>query len=219
MVLSAMLLSTEQQLAFVHYPKTAGHSLTIWFQAMFPDARFVEPLTDHPISHLAVRPACERLGLAMGGGERHPLRVFGVLRDPFEMMVSLYEYWRAFDFGTKTDLPALIQTARTDSFYTFIGHAVGTYRLDPYDEFFDVEGPLWPNTRLIAFETLNAGLRRVLTEFGVEVPLLPLGRHNRGPTKQLDLACYRDLAGDQYDAVRHHYRWYYDEGQYLMVRG
>ncbi len=108
-----MLISPKHQLAFAHYPKTAGHSLTIWFQKMFPDARFVEPLKDHPISHLAVRPARERLGIIEGDKFADSLRVIGVLREPFEMLVSLYQYWRTFDFGDKSDLPALIRVARS----------------------------------------------------------------------------------------------------------
>lgn len=236
-----MLYSPRQNLAFAHYPKTAGHSLTIWFQTMFPDARFVEPLPNHPISHLAVRPACERLGVVSSSisccsktgsirmrlknsllgliGSNKSLRIIGVLREPFEMLVSLYEYWRHFDFGNKTDLPSLIQVARTESFYVFIGFATGEYRLEPYEEFFDVDGPVWPSTRLLAFESLDLALRRVLEEFEVPEPILPLGRHNTGPKPGLDLRDYYEAAGDRVSMVHDYYRWYYEQGRYLMVQG
>ena len=39
----AMLYSRSANIAFAHYPKTAGHSLVAWFRETFPDAAFVDP--------------------------------------------------------------------------------------------------------------------------------------------------------------------------------
>jgi hypothetical protein len=38
-----MLHSPAANIAFAHYPKTAGHSLVSWFRGAFPDAAFVDP--------------------------------------------------------------------------------------------------------------------------------------------------------------------------------
>jgi hypothetical protein len=46
-----MLYSPAARVAFAHYPKTAGCSMTEWFQRVFPEAAHVDP--DNP--HVPVR--------------------------------------------------------------------------------------------------------------------------------------------------------------------
>ena len=115
-----MLYSRRHGIAFAHYPKTAGHSMVKWFRATFPDAAFVKPDPIHPVSHLSVRESLDRLGIApqslrflgrsgrnaVGSLARHilpfprpPLRIIGVVREPLAMLVSLFEYWKSYDFG------------------------------------------------------------------------------------------------------------------------
>jgi hypothetical protein len=128
-----MLYSRTHNIAFVHYPKTAGHSMVKWFRATFPDAAFVKPDPIHQISHLSVRESLERLGIApkplrflgrsgrnaVGSLARHILpfprpqwRIAGVVREPMAMLVSLFEYWKSFDFGAEPITP-LIAAAKT----------------------------------------------------------------------------------------------------------
>jgi len=236
----AMLYSRSANIAFAHYPKTAGHSLVAWFRETFPDAAFVDPPAVYTISHFAVRESLERLGLArptrrsasgtwrqrlprwLGGPAIPPaaggLRIIGVLREPFEMLVSLYEYWRTYDYP-EPPKPPLIRAARERPFSEFLALAVGEQPVRSYREFFDVGGPAWPTTRLLAFESLEPALARVCREFGVPAPVESLGRRNAGPRPGRDLGPYREQAGGLVADVRRQFAWYYDEGVRVMLRG
>lgn len=231
-----MLYSRSANIAFAHYPKTAGHSLAAWFHGAFPDAAFVEPLTVYTISHLDVRESLVRLGLASPSsrGWRHRLRrwlrgttippaacglrIIGVVREPFEMLVSLYEYWRTYDFHVPPEAP-LIRAARERSFPEFLALAVGDQPVQTYRDFFDVGGPAWPTTRLLAFESLEPALARACREFDVLPPAGSLGRRNEGPSPGRDLGPYRVAAGSLVADVHRHFAWYYDEGVRVMLRG
>lgn len=232
-----MLYSHSARLAFAHYPKTAGSSLTAWFREMFPDAAAVEP--GNP--HLPVRAALRRLARRATAGQRSPLarqlarivgrlplaaarqrsirelRIIGVVREPFEMLVSLYEFWRRHRFEREPEA-RLIRAARSGTFREFLQLAVGEGELDPYDKHFDVGGPAWPRTRLIDFASLEAGLAEVCEAFGLPANT-DLARCNAAPRRSRDIGDYLAEAGSLVFEVRSHFRWYYDEGVKLMVRG
>lgn len=197
-----MLYSPSHNVALAHYPKTAGTSLQLWFAETFPDARMVAPENNH----IAVPPALRLLAPAVP-------RIIGVLRDPFEMMVSLYEFWRHVE-NHQPD--AYIRSARECSFRDFLAAGVIGGRAPRYEDFFGVGGAAWPNTRLLDFRTLDASLRVVCREFGLpEQRSLP--RTNTSPTGPKDPSGYRQEAGPLLSFVESHFRWYYEEGAHLMV--
>ncbi|MBM4023295.1 MAG: hypothetical protein FJ284_13865 [Planctomycetes bacterium] len=232
-----MFVSAAGRIAFAHYPKTAGCSILEWFRGRFPDAAYVQPGN----CHMPVRASLERLGLVPARGRRPrivraclrivervaprlvvnarpcDLRVIGVLREPFEMLVSLYEYWRRYEFREEPDAE-LIRTARTGTFRDFLRAAVGTGHLANYETYFDVGGPAWQSTRLIDFQSLESGLAEVCGEFGVEPPT-GLGRRNAAPQRGRDVGAYLAEAGGLVFDVRNHFRWYYDEASRIMRRG
>jgi hypothetical protein len=187
--------------------------MVAWFREAFPDAAFIDPPTAYTISHFAVRESLERLTTMTAG-----LRIIGVVREPFEMLVSLYEYWRTYPY-TSPPKPPLIVAARERSFREFLSLAVGTHPVRTYRDFFDVGGPAWPGTRLLAFESLEPALTRVCQEFGVRTPEQSLARCNVGPRPERDISSYRVEAGSLVAAVYRHFAWYYDEGVRVMVRG
>jgi len=87
-----------------------------------------------------------------------------------------------------------------------------------YDDFFGVGGPAWPDTRLLAFESLAPALAAVCREFGW--PSSPqLARHNSGPRPVRDLEPYRREAGSLIGDLYRRFAWYYDEGVRVMLRG
>ncbi len=145
------------------------------------------------------------------------LRILGVVREPFEMLVSLYEYWRTYDFPTPPQ-PPLIRAAREESFRVFLGMAVGEQPVQTYRDFFDVGGPAWPATRLVAFESLDPALTAVCREWGLPAPR-PLERRNVGPRSGRDLEPYRVEAGSAVADVHRHFAWFYDAGSRVAVRG
>jgi hypothetical protein len=238
-----MLTSTTSRLALAHFPKTGGTSLSDWFLAAFDDAREVVPGDPHmPVREAMLRAGVlavpERRGLALlrskvvreagrflTGRPLVPrpqvvvagMRIIGVVREPFEMLVSLYEYWRRHPFAVEPIDP-LIASARAASFGHFLATLLGTRALPDYARFFDVGGPLWSHTRLLDFATLESALGEVCDEFGI-APRRGLGTLNAAPRRPQDLGGYRREAGRLYFEIQSYFRWYYDEGSRLMVRG
>lgn len=232
-----MLFSAAGRIAFAHYPKTAGASITAWFRERFPDAAPVDP---HDC-HLPVRNSLVRIGLVPDprrrprfvreclrlvdhvaprpGAGRQPcdIRVIGVLREPCQMLVSLYHYWRRATFQ---DLPTnpLIHTARTGTLRAFLSQAVGDAPVATYETFFDVGGPAWHSTRLIDFDSLEQGLAEVCAEFDIEPPAR-LPRINAAPRHTTDITGSLPAVAALGPAIRSHFRWYYDHGSRIIVRG
>ena len=197
-----MLYSPSHNIALAHYPKTAGTSLQLWFAEAFPDARMVVPEN----KHVAVPPALQRLAPTVP-------RIIGVLRDPFEMMVSLYEYWRN---SQNHGLNSYILAAQQCSFRDFLAAGVIGGRSPRYDEFFGVGGNAWGQTRLLDFRTLEGSLRIVCREFGLPEPTgIPIT--NTSPIDRKDLSRYREEAGPVLPFVANHFRWYYEHGVQAMV--
>ena len=246
-----MLYSRLADIGFAHYPKTAGHSLTRWFCATFPDAELVERHPFYDVNHLPVRDSLERLGLVpkrepvrrrrglvgaydrlcrgawrlSTGGRRWgsvsppcSTRVIGVVREPFEMLVSLFEYWRTFAFPEPPTQP-LILRARSGYFREFLHAAVVDGGLPSYDTFFDIGGPAAGGTRLLDFARLEPALEAVCLEFGIPAPRDGLGQHNAGPGRSRNVDSYREEAGELSAAVEHHFRWYYQVCIHTMVQG
>ena len=197
-----------------------------WFSRVFPDAVYVEPGN----CHLPVRMTLERLGLAtpsrgslqmslqrlgLVATPRAGLRIIGVVREPFEMLVSLFEYWRRFEFDEEPQ-DTLIHIARTGTFRDFLALAVGEGLLANYHIFFDVGGPAWPTTRLLDFHSLQPALAAVCNEFGIKAPET-LERLNAAPQQVCDLTRYRDEAGSLVAAVHRHFAWYYRKGVRLRI--
>lgn len=208
-----MLYSRVAGVAFAHYPKTAGTSLQSWFRRVFPDARLLVP--DNP--HFPVRPSLELILREPPAPRRWlqwrrdpqppgPALVVGVLREPFEMIVSLFEFWRGHPFDPEPE-SEFIRCARGGTFPEFVRLAVVAGHLPTYERFFDAGGPAWTRTRLLDFDTLEQDLRTATASRRRRSPSLE--RRNVGGARR-ELAAYRDLAGDLVDRVHEHFHWYYE---------
>jgi len=238
-----MLYSESSDIGFAHYPKTAGHSLAQWFREVFPDARLVETQPRHSVSHLAVSDSLERLGLVKGriaqpwknrrglarvyakisyrfSAARTPCatRIIGVVREPFEMLVSLYEYWRNYAFEAEPTQP-LIQSARRGTFREFLVLAVVERGLPNYHDFYDMSGPAAATTRLLDFRSLEPALRQVCQEFQIDAPPTRLGILNAGARAKRRLEPYLTAGGSLVADVRSHFAWYYTAGIEQLVTG
>jgi hypothetical protein len=210
--------SPSAHVGFAHYTKTAGTSLQHWFRRILPDGELLE--RENP--HLPVAVALDRVMMVRrpSGWRRlfarrratapRPPLIVGVIRDPFEMLVSLYEYWRRHAFPVEPEA-AFILAARHGPFPEFLRMAVVDGHAPTYEWFFDVGGRAWSRTRLLDFATIDVGLRLVARELGIDDPPL-LERRNAATAGRRDLDAYRLAAGDLLAEVRRHFRWYYDEG-------
>jgi hypothetical protein len=231
-----MLVSRTHKLAFAHYPKTAGTSLQRWFIDTCPDAELLVANNPHyPVTQslpLLRPPAFQRrLGrfthrslkllspaLAEPYTPLHTsLRILGVIRDPFEMLVSLFEFWKREPAVAETT-DAFIGCPQHHTFRDFIAAAVIGGRILSYDQFFDVGGPLWRNTTLLDFDSLQPALQAFCDMNGLG-HARPLPALNRSPDRGRDIQRYIDEAGPLMADVRRHFRWYYEVGVHLMIRG
>lgn len=225
-----MLVSYQHKLAFAHYPKTAGTSMRDWFLASFPDAQYLNPANPHlPVGesiHLLRRNlrgtpmgtlrharagVLRRLGVASGAWPDPGWRVFGVVRDPFEMLVSLYEYWRTYWTTNEPPGPLVpfVNCALHHTFRDFVSAAVIGGCIAPYELFFGSGGPLWSRTTLLPFETLEQSLRDFCVN--AELPASArLGVANRTPFIGRDLGRYADEIGGLMEDIRRHFHWYYE---------
>jgi len=230
-----MLVSRRHNVALVRYPKTAGTSLHRWFMDTFPDATPVDPdnphlgvemglqmlrpvhwkrralrLRHHSLSLLAIRPADDHRPFPGS------LRIVGVLRDPLEMMASLFDYFRKASYEAEPE-DSFTRCAYKGDFRDFVAAAVIGGRLLPYDRFFDVGGPTWPNTFLLDFHSLDSGLDALCSELGVP-NRHPLQWLNRLPSARPALERYREEAGPLIAEVHRYFRWYYEEGIHVVLR-
>jgi hypothetical protein len=226
-----MLYSKSQRLALARYPKTAGTSLTAWFESTFPDGVWAQPGDPHipvfeSLRRLRLiddqpRSAWQRILRNMSVWRSpSPLRrrilIIGVLREPLEMLVSLYAYWRRLEASYSRPPGSPAHTAATQGFREFVMVSVVQKRLPNYVEFFNVGGPAWPDTRLLDFRHLESGLRAVCRDHGIEppasLPVANIAPHNH------DFEAFFDEVTDLLPAIRLRFRWYYEEAQSIMVR-
>lgn len=226
-----MLFHREKLLAFAHYPKTAGVSIGAWMRQTFPGCEFVAPDNRHLPVRRSMRSisACgflvsRSLPSFLTTGLVHALpkqyRIFGVIREPFEMLVSLYEFWR--DKGAAWSAPRaeIVRIATSGSFRDFLGAVVRDRGLPPFEEFYDVGGPWWSNTRLLEFRSLDTDVRRLCLE--LHIPAFePLPRLNTAADRSAggrDVASYAREAGLLKAEVRRYFRWYYEHGAAAVAR-
>jgi len=221
-----MLVSMRHKIAFAHYPKTAGTSVRDWFRDSYPDAEYLNASNPHlPVRQSlrllrrrlirsptrALRFACTSIqhsaGLTRFRWADPEWRVLGVVRDPFEMMVSLYEYWRSHPFPPGPNEP-LIECATRHTFRDFVAAGIIGQVVLPYDRFFDREGPLWARTTLIEFSELPHALELFCQQAGLSTPV-PLRVANRTPDMGRDLARYAEQIGTLMDDLRRYFEWYY----------
>jgi len=221
-----MLYSLAANVAFAHYPKTAGSAIADWFCRAFPDARYVKP--GYP--HVDVRrslawltggrslPTIARLRYLSRASnwrasiEPRPelparIRIIGVVRDPLEMLASLYDYWRRND-RNPNDRDPLVTAAWEGRFADFVRQAVAG-RLPSYAAFFDAGGPAWPNTRIVHFGAVEDGIARACREFGLPAPV-DLPRKNCGSASHGRLDHRALIAAPLAEQLRRHFAWYYD---------
>lgn len=233
-----MLFSPSQRIAFAHYPKTAGITLEQWFRGQFSDAVFADPNNRHyPVAaslhtlRQQTRPHglhrrisdLRRVSLRVfpGAAAEQPwhetVRIIGVLREPFAMLVSLYEFLRRHDLGPGNWSPT-VRCVRQGSFRDMLAIVLSNTHWPPFERFFDVGGPAWHNTRLLDFDSLEPALHEVCTEWGIPTPQR-LACLNAAPRPPRNLDRYREEAGPLLGLVQEYYGWYYEQGIKMVIRG
>jgi len=218
-----MLYSHAANVAFAHYPKTAGAAIAEWFRRSFPDAEYLRPGQPHADVRRSLARLSGRRSPALLDRMRHfaragdgrltieprpgqaAIRIIGVVREPLDVLESLYRSWRR-ERCNPAPGDRLVTAAWEGRFEAFVRLAIAG-RLPTYERFFDAGGPAWPNTRLLHFADVEVGLARVCREFGIPVPVgLPRTIRGHGPAGPTEA---RRIPVRLEADVRRHFAWYH----------
>ena len=188
--LLVMLISFKYQYIFRHNPKTAGETVTTVLQESAGKDAVVTWSAPYkqPWVRNRLRVGKGRRGLD-GHCQLHQLLKwrpdledyfkFCVVRNPWDMVTSLYYWWRA---QTQGKWRKRAEGKTLEEFIESDGHDLLYDWIDPSIDMFD---------RLIRFENLEPELREVAEELGL--PPLPEFPHTKGNTRPADTRDYRPL--------------------------
>lgn len=175
-----MIISEEKKLIFIHIPRTGGTS--------------IRQLFDFPLLGFQTKAADLKAKLGDRWGEYFK---FGIVRNPWDRLVSQYMFLREDPIGSKYQFPGGL--AENETFREWIHRRLGhiPFSGDFYSRewFGDSEGNSLLNF-VVYFENYEADVRHVLSQFNMNPEELPhLNKSNRS-----------------------HYRDYYDEETAEIVR-
>lgn len=205
----------NDELLFIHVPKTGGMSVTHLLLDVLPRPVYYtlpDPAEDEPLEGV-VRVAGKRHEsleeaagvLARFGRDLADFKmIVAVLRNPYDLEVSRYAYLQkgyAWDAGHNQDL------ALHEDFETFAKCSVDHART-PLETFFLRDGVTPPNLRILRQEHLEDDLRQALLELGVPAGSLP----RRNASHHDDYRRYYTEEAEA--AVYDRYRWVFERGFY-----
>jgi hypothetical protein len=210
-----MLFSKE--LLFIHVPKTGGMSIDqsllatlarpVYYvrpshEPPIKDSGIVEIVEDRHLSLPAARNVVSQHGFEIG---QFPM-ILAVIRNPYSLEVSRYAYLQndhAWDAGSNQQL------ALTADFETFAINSSVHGGSVPIEDYFQLDGRILENVRIVRFENLDDGIRDALRSVGVRVegrlPHFNVSRHG-------DFASYYNATSEE--AVYRRYKWVFDTGYY-----
>lgn len=207
------------RMLFVHVPKTGGMAVTryllaaldrpVWYTHPDRDPALDDGVIQIPgIRHETLAESfaiAARQGIDAGS---LPL-VLGVLRNPYALEVSRFAYLQkghAWDAGPNQEL------ALAGDFTAFATQSTDHAGFErPIEAYFEVDGRVPPNVRILRQESLPDELPRALGAVGIEVPpaaaLAAENESRHGPWFDY----YTRAAAA---AVNARYRWVFDRGFY-----
>lgn len=208
----------NDQFLFVHYPKTAGKSLTRYFieawerpikgtvsAGQFDDlvAAAPEGVSLEPgVAHENLTSAAQIL--ESSGKSIHDLRaVFIGIRNPYDLAVSTYSFLRD-RAKYQPDRPRFRRAASLD-FETFWRTEPPT---SPPERWLTLRGRVLPNQRYIRFESIAEDLARFADEFGFREASLP----HLNPTQHEHYSAYMTQAVEE--AIYTRFRYLFETGLY-----
>ena len=213
------MLANDRYL-FIHYPKTAGKSLTRYFIEAWdrPIHGLVSPgqvkeletaITDgvhveEGIGHENLVTASEIL--TSRGQSIHDMdAVFVGIRNPYDLAVSTYFYLR--DRAKYHPERPRYRRAVALDFETFWRTDIGVFTSPP-ERWLTLGGKTLPNQRFIRFESIASDITRFAEEFGFKDAELP----HLNPTAHEHYSAY--MTPEVEEALFTRFRFFFDSGLY-----
>ncbi|MGY6156152.1 hypothetical protein [Paraburkholderia graminis] len=206
----------NDEILFVHNPKTAGTSLIQYLASTLPGevrvAGVQEIGTYHPHLSRSVDYAQKIVG------NRGFKKILAVIRNPFDREVSMYTYFRDVLYASpslKTDLPDMAMQRRVakcaeldfKSYLKWLWREEGTIDVWRSELFYKrADGSSIDALRILKFESLEADLAKALDLQTVQLP--KTNSSNRGPTADY----YNE---ETTEIVRTSYEWVFNQGFYV----
>lgn len=205
------------EFCFVHYPKTAGKTLTRFFLQAWP--RPIRGIVSRGQLDEVADCDLEGVSLTVGrghenltdsrelireaGGNLAGMRaIFCAVRNPYDLMVSNYCFMRE-TFEHNRTRPNFIIAHEND----FLGYCEKIGVASPA-RWMTLDRQTPANLRVIRFESMQADVERYAREFGFESPPLDhLNRSTRGHYR--DYVCARAAR-----AIEQRLAYYFDAGYY-----
>jgi hypothetical protein len=207
----------SKELLFIHVPKTGGMSVTNYLlSTISPPVYEVRP--DHGgdarRGGVIEITGNRHLGLTEAGRvvAEHGFEIgkfsliLAVIRNPYSLEVSRYSYLQTghpWDAGPNQEL------ALTSSFETFAVHSGVHAGATSPENYYQLDGAIPKNMRIVRFENLAAGIRSVLEEIGMSSDL-DFPHHNQ--SLHGDYRSYYSAAAEE--AVYRRYKWVFDNHFY-----
>ena len=179
---------------FLHVPKAGGTSITHYLLNTLPGPiHYIHTLVPSSspgtrivhipgFPHQTIESAAKIMRVLGIDVEQIPL-ILAVLRNPYDLAVSLYGWFRRPD-NVALDGNALRTVALTSSFREFV-IAAAKQRGDHLGQargFFHLRGTIPPNLRVVRFDYLEVDVHSALAEFGIRnaVEMPHYNRSTRG---------------------------------------
>lgn len=206
-----------QDYLFVHYPKTAGKTLSRFFVQAWPrpiggyiSRGQVNELADCELEktdivvgrgHENLRESAEIVAAA--GGDIHRMKgIFCCIRNPYDLMVSNYHFMRQ-TFAANRERPNFIIANEND----FVNYCEKVGVSSP-SNWMTIDGKQPDNLQIIRFEQMNDDLNRYSEKFGFDMPTL--GHLNA--SKRAHYSEYMCERAEQ--AIAEKFSYWFDEGLY-----
>lgn len=202
---------------FVHYPKTAGKTLTRFFVQAWPrpiagyiSKGQVNELADCELekTDIVVGRGHENLKqseeiVAAAGGDIHRMKgIFCCIRNPYDLMVSNYHFMRQ-TFAANKERPNFV-IAHENNFVDFC-EKVG---VSTPKGWMALDGKQPDNLQIIRFEQMNNDLIHYAEKFGFEKPELS----HLNASKRAHYSEYMCERTEQ--AIAEKFAYWFDEGYY-----
>jgi hypothetical protein len=163
--------------------------------------------------HETLRQAAETLS-GLGRRLEDFEAVIAVIRNPYDLEVSRFHFFRRGHLGIKGFAHELAEElAQSGDFAAFAERAAYHGQLPGHiEDWFEIDGRMPSNMRILRFETLEADLARLIAPYcRTSAPLPRLNASSHAPYKEY-------LTPEIEDAIYRKYRWPFDRGYYAREK-
>lgn len=231
---------------FVHIPKTGGTAVKHYMVEHMPDVRWPKPGDEKaiaesrlPIGHIPLRDVADLVGRPLSSWDR----IVAVIRNPYEQQISQWWFWHK-RYAEGDNHPHCRAAAKHPRIHSWLRdpmcdfHLWYEHRFHPHDEFrlraavtdyhdwggyywywLSVNGELPPNLMILRQENLEHALPLALAPY-IDGPPPEMRRTNAGEPMDLELVMGAggvEAGAASMDIITRKFRWCFEHGYYRQM--